>query len=63
MIFKMRYTKSYMHVYCTLFVAKSPDHTWANCGKLTIRSVEFVDLQNAMPGVPFEEYNYDPDGV
>lgn len=57
MIFKIRYTKSIAHVYCMLYVAKQSDATWANCGKLTVRKDEFEDMQIAMSGVSFEEYN------
>lgn len=63
MIFKVRYTKSRGHIYCTLFVAKDFDLTWANCGKLTLRLDEFPDFKRLLANAPFEEYNNDTNGV
>lgn len=57
MIFKIRYTNSFAHVYCMLYVTTDPPTTWANCGKLTVRKDEFEDMQAAMSGVTFEEYD------
>lgn len=58
MIFKVRYTKSIGHVYCTVFIAQNSNTTWANCGKLTFKHEEFKDFRMTMPEVPFEEYKY-----
>lgn len=57
MIFKIRYTKSIAHAYCMLYVARQPNMTWANCGKLTIRLDELEDMKIAMSGIAFEEYD------
>lgn len=57
MVFKIRYTKSPAHAYCMLYVAKHTNMTWANCGKLIVRLDEFEDMQLAMSGVAFEEYD------
>lgn len=55
MVFKMRYTKSYGHVHCTLFVSQGPTMTFANCGEIIVRKDEFEKMQIVMPGVAFEE--------
>lgn len=62
-LFKVRFTKSIAHTYCTVFVAQEDNTTWANCGKLTVRNDEFMDFRMTMPEVPFEEKidHYDPD--
>lgn len=55
MVFKIMYTPTYGHVYCTLFVAPAPNQTWANCGKVVVRRDEFEDMQRCMSGVAFVE--------
>lgn len=62
-VFKIRFTKSFAHVYCTVFAAPDYDKTWANCGKLCFRMYEFQQFRMSMPEIPFEEYNNDLDGV
>lgn len=55
MVFKMQYTRSYGHVHCTLFAAKTINTTYANCGKLVVRIDEFEDMRTCMSGVEFVE--------
>lgn len=56
MVFKILYSPSVAHVYCTLFVRLDNSvGAWANCGKFVVRKDEFEDLQAAMLGVTFEE--------
>ena len=55
MVFKIRYEKAGGHLHCSLFAAKAPNMTYANCGDFCIREEELADLERAMSGVAFEE--------
>lgn len=54
MVFKVRYEVAGGHVHCTLFVAKHPNQTWANCGNFCVSDGEEFDaLRAAFSGATF----------
>jgi hypothetical protein len=55
MNFKIRWKKMGAHIHCRLFVAKSPNMTYAGCGDFFIREEELPSLEMAMSGVAFYE--------
>lgn len=55
MIFRVKYrSASFLpHVYCALFVGRSPDQTFVMCGTFQVRANEFDALKEACAGVEF----------
>lgn len=53
MIFRVRYKIKGGHTHCSLFSAKQPNTTFANCGNFVIRNDEFKELVIAMSGIQF----------
>jgi len=53
-IFKIHHEQAGGHVHCALFVAKSPNMTYAKCGDFCVSAgEEFEELQRALSGVAF----------
>jgi hypothetical protein len=52
-------TATFPHVYCRLFVAPSPDLTFAAIGSLTMRKNEFAAFQKAFDAEFIEDVNYE----
>ena len=54
-VMKIRYEKLGGHYHCTIFTARQPNMTYANCGNVVFDEREWDDIRHIISGAFFVE--------